>query len=406
MAMDTEGNDGNRRATVPGSPVDPALYQNLVDMIPLVETFLERQGGGGGTTFAHHAAPMVYTRAPSRGGNGFIRKSFESPGKFKRSLNQQQRTPAERCLEMEEGDLHSPVWEEGHNILRRVEETEPSPYHLRREIEELKQQLCEKDTLLQSYGQQQHLLPRDTTTGKLQEIEELKQKLKERDSFLETLVTKNSKESCQLQSELEELKQKVWEKEQALENTVKHTSAEIAASRVARDRDVLRLQTQVGELQQELWEKKRIAQSAQIQLSEKQHELGKMQSLLDRIEVDMARTNYQAATIEAEVIGLRCQVSTLQFQLNAVDNAGCPDGNHPQILKGQDGQGNLLLRDISEESKENMDLARRKYLAAVIAAREVLGDGDEPLVLVEELRKNLQTFLRKPSLLETCGGEY
>jgi len=169
---------------------------------------------------------------------------------------------------------------------------------------------------------------------------------------------------------------------------------------------VLRLQTQVGELQQELWEKKRIAQSAQIQLSEKQHELGKMQSLLDRIEVDMARTNYQAATIEAEVIGLRCQVSTLQFQLNAVDNAGCPDGNHPQILKGQDGQGNLLLRDISEESKENMDLARRKYLAAVIAAREVLGDGEEPLVLVEELRKNLQTFLRKPSLLETCGGEY
>lgn len=223
---------------------------------------------------------------------------------------------------------------------------------------------------------------------------------------METLVTKNSKESCQLQSELEELKQKVWDKEEALENTVKHTSAEIAASRVARDRDVLRLQTQVGELQQELWEKKRIAQSAQIQLSEKQHELGKMQSLLDRMEVDMARTNYQAATIEAEVIGLRCQVSTLQFQLNAVDNAGCPDGNHPQILKGQDGQGNLLLRDISEESKENMDLARRKYLAAVIAAREVLGDGEEPLVLVEELRKNLQTFLRKPSLLETCGGEY
>jgi hypothetical protein len=405
VAMDTEGNDGNRRTTVPGSPVDPALYQNLVDMIPLVETFLERQGGGGGTTFAHHAAPMVYTRAPSRGGNGFIRKSFESPGKFKRSLNQQQRTPAERCLEMEEGDLHSPVWEEGHNILRRVEETEPSPYHLRREIEELKQQLCEKDTLLQSYGQQQHLLPRDTTTGKLQEIEELKQKLKERDSFLETLVTKNSKESCQLQSELEELKQKVWEKEQVLENTVKHTSAEIAASRVARDRDVLRLQTQVGELQQEVWEKKQSAQSVQIQLSEKQLELEKMQSLLDRKEIDMARTNYQAASIEAEVIGLQCQLLALQSQLNAaVDTSTYADGNHhTQIAGVQNDQS--LLHEMSEQSKENMELARHKYLAAVVAAREVSGDKEEePLVLVAELRKNLQAFLRKPSsLLEACG---
>jgi hypothetical protein len=47
-------------------------------------------------------------------------------------------------------------------------------------------------------------------------------------------------------------------------------------------------------------------------------------------------------------------------------------------------------------------------LAAVVAAREVSGDKEEeePLVLVAELRKNLQAFLRKPSsLLEACGCE-
>jgi hypothetical protein len=61
---------------------------------------------------------------------------------------------------------------------------------------------------------------------------------------------------------------------------------------------------------------------------------------------------------------------------------------------------------MSEQSKENMELARHKYLAAVVAAQEVSGDKEEeePLVLVAELRKNLQAFLRKPSsLLEACG---
>jgi chromosome segregation ATPase len=237
------------------------------------------------------------------------------------------------------------------------------------------------------------------TTCKLQEIEELKQKLKERDSFLETIVNQNSKELRQLQSELEELKQKLWEKELALENTVKHTSAEIAANRVARDRDVLRLQTQVGELQQEVWEKKQSAQSVQIQLSEKQLELEKMQSLLDRKEIDMARTNYQAASIEAEVIGLQCQLLALQSQLNAaVETSTYADGNHHTQIAGVQNDQSLL-------HEENMELARHKYLAAVVAAQEVSGDKEEePLVLVAELRKNLQAFLRKPSsLLEACG---
>ncbi len=421
IIMDTDRNGRNNRSIFPGSSsvVNPALYQNLVDMIPLVETFLERQqqgGGGGNTMFAahhhHHRAPMVYTCAPLRQGGLSSRKSIESPAaKFdKRSSHQQllpRTMPAERRDLETEGDLLDdlPVWEEGDNILRRVEETESSsPYHhLCKEIEELKQQLCEKDSLLQSYGQ--HPPPSSLdTTRKLQEIQELKQKLKERDSFLETIVNQNSKELRQLQSELEELKQKLWEKELALENTVKHTSAEIAANRVARDRDVLRLQTQVGELQQEVWEKKQSAQSVQIQLSEKQLELEKMQSLLDRKEIDMARTNYQAASIEAEVIGLQCQLLALQSQLNAaVETSTYADGNHhTQIAGVQNDQS--LLHEMSEQSKENMELARHKYLAAVVAAQEVSGDKEEPLVLVAELRKNLQTFLRKPSsLLEACG---
>jgi hypothetical protein len=160
----------------------------------------------------------------------------------------------------------------------------------------------------------------------------------------------------------------------------------------------------VGELQQEVWEKKQSAQSVQIQLSEKQLELEKMQSLLDRKEIDMARTNYQAASIEAEVIGLQCQLLALQSQLNAaVETSTYADGNHhTQIAGVQNDQS--LLHEMSEQSKENMELARHKYLAAVVAAQEVSGDKEEPLVLVAELRKNLQTFLRKPSsLLEACG---
>jgi hypothetical protein len=65
-----------------------------------------------------------------------------------------------------------------------------------------------------------------------------------------------------------------------------------------------------------------------------QHELGEMRSLLEEAEVGIAKTHSKAASIEAELNGLRCQVLTLRYQLDAVDGtiAICGDQQQQQVV--------------------------------------------------------------------------
>ncbi len=76
----------------------------------------------------------------------------------------------------------------------------------------------------------------------LQEIEDLKQQLKEKDSLIEKLVYQNSHHTLQLQTELEDVRQKLYNNDSILEQTVRQSKAEIAAIK-ARDRDVMQLET-------------------------------------------------------------------------------------------------------------------------------------------------------------------
>jgi len=50
-----------------------------------------------------------------------------------------------------------------------------------------------------------------------------------------------------------------------------------------------------------------------------QQGLGEMRLLLEQAEISMAKTNHKAASMEAELNSLRCQVLTLRYQLDAVD---------------------------------------------------------------------------------------
>ncbi len=105
---------------------------------------------------------------------------------------------------------------------------------------------------------------------KLQETEDLRQQLKEKDSLIEKLVYQNSHHTFQLQTELEDVRQKLYNNDSILVQTVRQSKAEIAAIKAARDRDVMQLETQVEELQQELWEKSRLFQTAELELSDKE----------------------------------------------------------------------------------------------------------------------------------------
>jgi DNA repair exonuclease SbcCD ATPase subunit len=153
-----------------------------------------------------------------------------------------------------------PGREEGENIPQKVEAQTVSQFQS--EIQELKQQLWEKDILLESIAQD--------SPSQIQEIEDLKQQLREKDSQIEEIAYKKSQNTQQLQTELEELKQKLYDSDRVLEQAVKRSNAEIAISKASRDRDVKQLETQVEELQQELWEENRLVQAAQLELSDKE----------------------------------------------------------------------------------------------------------------------------------------
>jgi hypothetical protein len=87
---------------------------------------------------------------------------------------------------------------------------------------------------------------------------------------------------------------------------------------------------------------------------------------------------------------------TVSLTVQATDD----ENNQLVCLTGQEMEQLIppMSRD-TREQKEKIDLSRRQYLAAIIAARVV--SSEELLVLVGELRKQLQAFLTEPSLIDS-----
>jgi chromosome segregation ATPase len=353
------------------------------------ENLQEQQSGR--TMFGHRSS-MIYTAAPAR--DMLNRKISKSLVKAKSDVQSV-------CSKWGGARGEIPGREEGENIPQKVDAQTVSQFQS--EIQELKQQLWEKDILLESIAQD--------SPCQIQEIEDLKQQLREKDSQIEEIAYKKSQNTQQLQTELEELKQKLYDSDRVLEQAVKRSNAEIAISKASRDRDVKELEAQVEELQQELWEENRLVQAAQLELTDKEHELEKIQSLLEQFEMDMIERDSQAENIAAEVNELRSQVLKLRFQLDVVDTSSTMDAiqsdwatddenNQLVCLTGQEMEQLIppMSRD-TREQKEKIDLSRRQYLAAIIAARVV--SSEELLVLVGELRKQLQAFLTEPSLIDS-----
>ncbi|KAH9533616.1 hypothetical protein CY35_18G061700 [Sphagnum magellanicum] len=169
----------------------------------------------------------------------------------------------------------------------------------------------------------------------------------------------------------------------------------------------MQLETQVEELQQELWEKSRFFQTAELELSD-ELELGNMQSLLERVEMNMTKRDSQAGNM-VEVNELHCQLLRLLFQLEIVDTSSSMEAiqsdwetadvdNQLVQFPGQEMEGVIpVMSRAVMEQKEKIDLSRQQYLAATIAAREP--PSEELLTLVGELRKQLEAFLIRPSLM-------
>ncbi|CAK9210895.1 unnamed protein product [Sphagnum troendelagicum] len=99
-----------------------------------------------------------------------------------------------------------------------------------------------------------------------------------------------------------------------------------------------------------------------------------MQSLLERVEMNMTKRDSQAGNMEVEVNEWHCQVLRLLFQLEIVDTSSrnCLCGQSACSVPGQEMEGVIpVMSRAVKEQKEKIDLSRRQYLAATIAAPEL-----------------------------------
>jgi hypothetical protein len=107
-----------------------------------------------------------------------------------------------------------------------------------------------------------------------------------------------------------------------------------------------------------------------------QLELGNMQSLLERVEMNMPKRDSQAGNVEVEVNELHCQVLRLLFQLKIVDTSSSMEAiqsdwetvdvdNHLVQFPGQEMEGVIPVMSRAEkEQKEKIALSRWPILGS------------------------------------------
>lgn len=199
-------------------------------------------------------------------------------------------------------------------------------------------------------------------------------------------------ETQELQHQVEQLEKKLQEK-----------VSQVQGAECAQKTEVIKLQAKVEELQKQVWEKEHDIKKGQDQLSEKQQELVGLCTLLKKAEVAVQASNMKAANMEYKLHGLGCYVATLfsqmQDTLSSYDDEQVFELENSTISAGLSedmrGMDSLTTSQAHQLDTQHLELTRRKYLAALIAARENPGEG--LLYLIAELRSELQAFVMHPA---------
>eukprot|EP01018_Ginkgo_biloba_P024425 Gb_13301 [translate_table: standard] len=336
--------------------VDKVLYKNLVEMVPLVQSLMDHRVN---KSFSHRAS-LIYTPTPSRDRSS--KKMSEQKGK--KTL---QTTCATKRTERNNGLLS----EHCNNINMENQE------HIPDELSICSSRLSEPE------GQQ-------TSNGEK----------------AETVSNVNGAELFQLQSQIEALEKKLVEKDELLK------SAENSVSQL----DSMRVK--VEELQLQIQQKDSLIQSAHIQLSQKKNELANLQAHLKKAEDDAKASNQKVKKVEEDLDGLQRQIAAFisffeiaEQKAASSTSQGIKSSEDVEIdpnFSIQDSDANCLYKETVEDENyaisseldraevEEIEHARRMYLAAVIAAKN--NPGEESLSLAADLRVQLQQFLLRPAL--------
>ncbi|KAI5062121.1 hypothetical protein GOP47_0022660 [Adiantum capillus-veneris] len=335
--------------------VDKLLYHNLVEMIPLVESFMQDQQTT--KSFPRHAS-LVYTPTPSREAWPF-KKPVDHSNRGKPGRGQ---LVSSKRVELRESSL----WDNTENMLHDD--------HI--------------------YAEEIPLLPYPSNQ-------------RANRAGAPTL------ETIQLRRQVQQLEQKLSEKECQLQ------AAEKTAQQIH-----LQLNATVERLQSQIQQKDQAIQNVQNQLFERQLEVVSLQSLVKKSEVNVQASSMKAASLEEELGGLRNQVGTLLFLVQSQISGLVEDGVVETPPEGAESPpaieeivveepisstesdlpamvdrhaDDMHSHDIDGVEEEHIEEIRKKYVAALIDARE--NPSDEMLSLVVELRMQLHALVMCPPMM-------
>lgn len=339
--------------------VDKELYRDLVEMVPLVQSLMEYRGN---KSFSHYST-LVYTPTPR---DMSARKMQDQNGR---------KTP---------------------QTARRTKQRAPK-----------EGMLSDKNNNVEYQGQ----FPDDVSIFSSRSAVGHEENMVDGNNA-ETLSSGNSAELLKFQNQIEVLEKKLAEKEDELLKSAENSAIKMET-----------MQTKVEELQWQIEEKDGLIKAAHLQLCYKKNELADVKSLLKKAEEDSKASKWKLQKLEEDLNGLRCQIAAFISFFQAAEEktatrqgAQFPDDlDVDPDLSSQDSHLNGSYMDdiehdchmVSTESdkKEEEDLqqARRMYLAAIIAAKN--NPGEESLCLAAGLRVQLQQFLLRTTLENTLNDK-
>ncbi|XP_043715695.1 protein MICROTUBULE BINDING PROTEIN 2C isoform X2 [Telopea speciosissima] len=176
------GNNGN---------VDRVLYKNLVEMVPLIESLMDRRAN---TSFTRRAS-LVYTKTPSR----------EPSKKESKGRKAAQSIPTRKQRDTEDKDPSKNTSPDGFSLFSSkalaLEKDSEDLIVLQKQVEDLQKKLLEKDELLKS-----EVSSKNQMTEAHAKIEEQRRLIAEKDSLIKSA-----------HSQLSDAKIKLADKQAALE---------------------------------------------------------------------------------------------------------------------------------------------------------------------------------------------
>lgn len=339
-----------------GQPVEE-LYKELTDFIPMVQSFMDIRSQRPFT----HQAPVIFTPRPPRGSSS-EKVSERKAGKITPTCAKKQRASKGRAVD---------------NCKNMNLDNEDN---FRNDV---------------SHGSSRPSAPDKENISDGNEAE--------------TLNTANNAELLQLRNQVEDLEKRLGAKEEELLNSTRNSADQIEM-----------MQIKVEELHQQIQEKDSLIKTAHLQLCYKKNELADARSLLKKAEEDSKASNQKIQKLEDEINRLRSQITVVasffetleqKSTINKTERVQSPedpdvdpsfstcdsDFNSYHVESIEDEQ--YMISEIEKREREDIEQARRKYLEAVITAKN--NPGEESLSLAADLRLQLQQFLLRPTL-EIC----